>query len=214
MPAWALEPSVLERIPVRTNHDDRYFTDKFQGLPVDGYTKVIEKMFDGCTVVLGKSWDDFNGPWQEGDPYYTYETLVFTGPIDVYFEDSGLPPLEYRSLKFEWSRVQTDGFLQPNSVINYPTVACPYTRSIEYKHFLNQKSDWTIIAKETSCAEGEPYYPVPTKANRALCQKYVELAKGETKVHFVGRLASYKYFNMDQAIRNAMDYFNQHLTWP
>ena len=79
---------------------------------------------------------------------------------------------------------------------------------------MNQKSDWTIIAKETSCAEGEPYYPVSTKANRALYQKYVELAKGETKVHFVGRPASYKYFNMDQAIRNAMDYYNQHLTWP
>ena len=200
-----LEPSVLERIPVRTNFDDRYFGDRYQGLPIGGYTSLVKNMLSGAEVRLGVDWSDI---WQKSED--TWGQLVFTGPIDVYFKNSNLPPLEYRSINFEWNRIKTDGFVQPNSVVNFPTNEQKYTRSVEYKHFLNQKSDWTILAKETTCAEGEPYYPVPTKENRDLYLKYVELAS-KTDVHFVGRLASYKYFNMDQAIRNAMDYYKKYL---
>ena len=199
-----LEPSVLERIPVRTNFDDRYFSDRFQGLPSEGYTALISKMLMGAEVRLNCAWSDI---LLSGD---TWSQLVFTGPIDVYFKDSGLAPLEYRSINFEWTRLKTDGFAQSNSVVNYPDATVKWTRCVEYKHFLNQKSAWTILAKETTCATGEPYYPVPTAKNRALYEQYVDLAKA-SNVHFVGRLASYKYFNMDQAIRNAMDYFNQYL---
>ena len=200
-----LEPSVLERIPVRTNFDDRYFGDRYQGLPIGGYTSLVEKMLSGAEVRLGVDWSDIIHQSKD-----TWGQLVFTGPIDVYFKNSNLPPLEYRSINFEWQRIKTEGFVQPNSVVNFPTKQQKYTRSVEYKHFLNQKSDWTILAKETTCAEGEPYYPVPTRENRDLYLKYVELAS-KTNVHFVGRLASYKYFNMDQAIRNAMDYYRKYL---
>lgn len=201
-----LEPSVLERIPVRNNFDDRYFSDRFQGLPVDGYTSIVKNMLDhpNITVRLSCDWASLmaNKIWGE---------LVFTGPIDVFFKDSGLAALEYRSINFEWSRMKCAGFYQPNSVVNYPSASVSETRCVEYKHFLNQKSDWTIIAKETTCDSGEPYYPVPTKENRDLYSKYAELARNAVGVHFVGRLASYKYFNMDQAIRNALDYYKQFL---
>ena len=195
-----LEPSVLERIPVRPNFDERYFSDRFQALPTNGYTEIVKNMLDHpkITVKLNTAWD------QTAEPYWT--ELVFTGPIDTYFKD--LPPLEYRSINFEWTRLENQGLYQSNSVVNYPAASTPYTRTVEYKHFLNQKSNWTIIAKETTSDNGEPYYPVPTKANRDVYAKYSELAKMAKGVHFVGRLASYKYFNMDQAIRSAMDYYN------
>jgi len=194
-----LEPSVLERIPVRANFDERYFSDRFQGLPTDGYTSIVRNMLDhpNITVKLSTPWDPLIQPyWHE---------LIFTGPIDTYF--SGLPPLEYRSIDFEWIRLANSGFYQPNSVVNYPSPETPYTRTVEYKHFLNQKSNWTIIAKERTTDTGEPYYPVPTRENREIYAKYREKAEKADGVHFVGRLASYKYFNMDQAIRNAMDYY-------
>ena len=202
MPA-DLEPSVLERIPVRNNFDDRYFTDRFQGLPVDGYTSIVKNMLDHpkIQVQLETDWQDYL------ERAANCCEIIFTGPIDVYFKDKGLPPLEYRSINFDISRVKTAGFYQPNSVVNYPDASCEYTRCVEYKHFLNQKSEWTIIAKESTCSEGEPYYPVPTQKNRDVYRQYADLAASEKGVHFVGRLASYKYFNMDQAIRNSLDYF-------
>ena len=195
-----LEPSVLERIPVRTNFDDRYFSDKFQGLPLQGYTSIVENMLNhpNITVRLSTDWSCCKERGSE---------LVFTGPIDTYFADSGLPLLEYRSIEFEWSKILCSGFYQPNSVVNYPSASVLETRCVEYKHFLNQKSDWTIIAKETTSANGEPYYPVPTQENRDLYAKYAALA-ASSGVHFVGRLASYKYFNMDQAIRNSLNYYS------
>ena len=196
-----LDPSVLERIPVRTNFDTRYFTDKFQALPEHGYTSIVKSMLDHPNITL-----KLNTPWSE-DLKRSWKALVFTGPIDVYFKNSGLPELEYRSIEFKWSRFYKPGFHQPCAVVNYPSLDVPYTRCVEYKHFLNQRGPWSMIAYETTCAEGEPYYPVPTKKNKDLYEKYRLLAKNEKDVHFVGRLASYKYFNMDQAIRNAIDYY-------
>ena len=209
--AAELEPEVLARIPVRPNFDPRYFTDKFQALPKFGYTEIVRKMLDHprISVRLNSAWENFSASSE-----FSPDQIVFTGPIDSFFADAGLPKLEYRSIEFEWSRISSAGFYQPNSVVNYPDALNPYTRCVEYKHFLNQKSDWTILSKERTCDQGEPYYPVPTEANRELYKKYAELAAkvgeggpGGPAVHFIGRLASYKYFNMDQAIRAALDYF-------
>jgi UDP-galactopyranose mutase len=208
-----LEPEVLARIPVRPNFDPRYFTDKFQALPKFGYTEIVRKMLDHprISVRLNSAWENF-----QSSAEFSPDQIVFTGPIDTFFADAGLPKLEYRSIDFEWTRIPNCGFYQPNSVVNYPDPLNPYTRCVEYKHFLHQQSDWTIISRERTCDDGEPYYPVPTEANRELYKKYAELALEAGKgagatVHFIGRLASYKYFNMDQAIRNAMDYYEAHL---
>jgi UDP-galactopyranose mutase len=206
-----LEPEVLARIPVRPNFDPRYFTDKFQALPKFGYTEIVRKMLDHprISVRLNSAWENF-----QSSAEFSPDQIVFTGPIDTFFADVGLPKLEYRSIDFEWTRIPNCGFYQPNSVVNYPDPLNPYTRCVEYKHFLHQQSDWTIISRERTCDDGEPYYPVPTEANRELYKKYAELALEARKgagatVHFIGRLASYKYFNMDQAIRAALDYFHE-----
>ena len=200
-----LDASVLARIPVRTNFDDRYFTDKYQALPVNGYTSIVERMLnhEAITVKLGTDWNDVCDTIR-------YRTLIFTGPIDQYFSASGLPALEYRSLAFQWEVHKTPGFYQPASQVNYPDASVPYTRIVEYKHLLNQQSDYTILTKETSSDVGEPYYPIPTKQNQDVYAQYRLLADSTPNVHFIGRLASYKYFNMDQAIRAAMDYFTTH----
>lgn len=206
-----LEPSVLSRIPVRTVFDDRYFSDKFQGLPADGYTALVEAMLKhpNISVKLNCSWEHFQKISKD-----TYDTLLFTGPIDQYFQKAGLPKLDYRSIQFEWQRFITSGYVQPNSVVNFPLAAVPYTRCVEYKHFLHQKSPWSIVAYETTTDKGEPYYPVPTHRNRTIYEQYRKLAEVEPNVHFIGRLANYKYFNMDQAIRNAMDYYRNVLAVP
>ena len=200
-----LESSVLERIPLRKNFDLRYFSDKFQGLPVNGYTSIVSNMLDHPNITV-----KLNTPWTPSIKS-SWKTLVFTGPIDGYFNESGLPRLEYRSIKFTWERRVQPGYDQPAAVVNYPNLNIPYTRTVEYKHFLHQRSPWTILSSETTSAEGEPYYPVPTQANRELYEKYKKLADATREVHFVGRLATYKYFNMDQAIRTAMDYYRSFL---
>jgi UDP-galactopyranose mutase len=217
---WAKEPkdldaSVLTRIPVRTSFDDRYFSDKYQALPVKGYTDFVEQMLNhpNIKVFLNTDWEDVKGELRA-------DFTIFTGRIDQYFSTAGLPPLEYRSIEFEWETHPCGGTLQPNSVVNYPFTQNEssqsseysqknYTRCVEYKHFLNQKSDWTIVSKEKTTDKGEPYYPVPTQANQELYAKYQELAEKEKKkgVYFLGRLANYKYFNMDQAIRNSLDFW-------
>jgi UDP-galactopyranose mutase len=197
-----LDQSVLARIPVRNNFDGRYFSDKYQALPAEGYTKLVENMLNHPLITLKLNYD-----WEVAKKELTWDTLIFTGPIDMYFKNAGLPALEYRSIDFEWETLKMPGYHQPNSVVNYPLNSTPYTRCVEYKHFLHQKSEYTVICKERTANSGEPYYPVPTASNQLLFEQYKKLAEAEPNVHFIGRLASYKYFNMDQAIRNAMDYF-------
>jgi UDP-galactopyranose mutase len=203
--ATELEPLVLQRIPVRCDFDDRYFSDRFQALPIEGYTKIVERMLAHpfITVKLNTDWSSV------AESLGKRAMLVFTGPIDQYFASAGLPPLQYRSINFHWERLPLNGYYQPNSVVNYPSAETPYTRCIEYKHFLHQKSSQTIVCRETTCEGGEPYYPIPTKENEDLYKKYAIMAAHEKGVHFVGRLANYKYFNMDAAIKNAMDYFER-----
>jgi len=194
-----LDKSVLARIPVRNSFDPRYFSDKYQALPKHGYTKFVEEMLNHANITVKLNTDFF-------DISREHDHIVFTGPIDRYFESSGLPKLEYRSIRFDIEKLKTVGYFQPNSVVNYPETNVEFTRIIEYKHFLHQKSDSTVIVREYTTDQGEPYYPVPNKQNLDLYEKYKELAAKEPRVHFVGRLASYKYFNMDDAILNALDF--------
>ena len=212
---WAKYPnelnkSVLERIPIRNNFDARYFTDKYQALPKNGYTHFFEKILSSSELITYKLNTDYNDFKKEND-ITIYDAIIYTGPIDKYFEEHNLEKLEYRSIDFKIERIKNTKYYQPNSVVNYPSLDNPYTRIVEYKHFLNQKSDDTIIISETTNDIGDPYYPIPNLKNLNLYEKYKELAIREEKnkkVHFVGRLANYKYFDMDKAIENALNFFN------
>jgi UDP-galactopyranose mutase len=194
-----LAPSVLERIPVRTNWDPYYFSDKYQALPAKGYTAMVSAILNHENIRVSLD-TEYNKEMNS-----QYETVFYTGPIDTYFSEAGYDKLEYRSLRFEEETLDIDIF-EPRGQVNYPSLKEPYTRIIEYKHFLNQEVPGkTTIVKEYSTAEGEPYYPVPTEHNQALYKKYQDLTLSEKNVHFVGRLANYKYYNMDAAILAALE---------
>lgn len=203
-----LNKSVLARIPIRNNFDTRYFSDKYQALPKYGYTELVKNMLtnDNIELKLNTSFEDF----KKTNDMNKIECIIFTGPIDEYFKDSGLEKLEYRSINFTQKYIKNMNYYQPNSVVNYPSNDVSFTRIVEYKHFLNQKSNDTIIVSEVSTDKGEPYYPIPNKKNIDLYKKYQKLAKLEEKnnIFFIGRLANYKYFNMDQAILNALEFFD------
>jgi UDP-galactopyranose mutase len=198
-----LDPSVLARIPVRSNFDDRYFEDKYQALPRDGYTAVVQAMLThpAITVHLNTSYDP--------TLHRPTKFLFYTGPIDAYFAHLHLPTLEYRSIDFVKEYKLCEGTILPTSVVNDPSPATPYTRTVEYKHFLHQHSPYTVLVHEKTTDEGEPYYPVPTSENQRIYSLYQAAAAASAttadgaQIHFVGRLANYKYFNMDAAIRNA-----------
>ena len=197
-----LDKSVLERIPIRPNFDTRYFNDKYQALPHKGYTHFFERILDNKNIEVKLNIDYF-----EHIKDNSYDVIIFTGPVDSYFNN--LDKLEYRSIDFEIKKIKNMNYFQPNSVVNYPNKDVPFTRIVEYKHFLNQESKDTIIVSETTNDKGEPYYPVPNKRNLELYNKYKALAENEEKnnVYFVGRLANYKYFNMDEAILNSLKFF-------
>lgn len=199
-----LHASVLDRIPVRTNFDDRYFSDKYQALPTGGYTKLFKKILANPNIHVELNTDYFDVK----DKITGFEKLFYTGPIDRFFKfkHSLEEKLEYRSINFV-TETRNEEFFQENSVVNYPGLEVDFTRIIEYKHFGNQKSDKTTIVKEFTVDTGEPYYPVPNKKNTAIYELYKEEAENLTDVYFVGRLANYKYFNMDQAFKNALDLF-------
>lgn len=199
-----LDASVLDRIPVRSNYDDRYFSDKYQALPLGGYTQMFDKILDHPNIEIMLNTDYFDVK----DEVTGYDKLFYTGPVDRYFNfrHSLEDKLEYRSINFVTETVDAD-FFQENSVVNYPGEETGYTRIIEYKHFGNQKSDKTTIVKEFTTDEGDPYYPVPNPKNQAIYEKYKAETEKLLDVHFVGRLANYKYFNMDQAFKNALELF-------
>jgi len=199
-----LDASVLDRIPVRTNYDDRYFSDKYQALPKGGYTKMFERIMahENIEILLETDYFDIKENIQG------YEKLFYTGPIDRFFEfrHSLVEKLEYRSINFVLETHDTE-FFQENSVVNYPGTEVDFTRIVEYKHFGNQKAEKTTIAKEYTVDYGEPYYPVPNPRNQEIYARYKAEADQLTDVYFVGRLANYKYFNMDQAFKNALELF-------
>lgn len=205
-----LSPEVLSRIPVRNNWDPRYFSDPYQALPLNGYTALVKAMLAHSLITVQTSIDYFNqrSNLDCGQTYYT-------GPIDTYFADLGWPKLEYRSLEFERHVVKNVDSFQPHFVVNHPQAESNFTRIVEYKHLLPvqpRRSKDTIYFIERSRDGGEPYYPVPSKRNKELYKRYKELADEEDGVSFVGRLANYKYFNMDQAIRNSLDLFESDRT--
>jgi len=211
-----LDASVMLRLPCRTSTDERYFGDDWQALPLRGYTRIFENMLlKDSNIAIRLGVDYFQA--REAGTLPEYGMLVYTGPIDAYFAQQGMPKLEYRSIIFEEEFVPEpeDGFFQEAMVVNYPSPDEKFTRIVEYKHVPNQTEDvktgkvpGTLIAREYSSAVGDPYYPVPNPENTALYEKYRALAEKEENVCFVGRLASYKYFNMDQAILNALEIFD------
>ncbi|WP_236554988.1 UDP-galactopyranose mutase [Novosphingobium sp. 9U] len=204
---WGLDPSELDkavtsRVPTRTNTDDRYFADRFQAMPAQGYTKMFERMLDNSNIdlLLGADYAQVRGA-------YPHAHLVFTGPIDEYF-GYRFGKLPYRSLRFEHETVDTPWFQQV-AVVNYPDIATPYTRITEYKHLTGQEHERTSITREYPAAEGDPYYPIPREENQTLFKRYEALAKAEENVTFVGRLATYRYYNMDQIVGQALATFRR-----
>jgi UDP-galactopyranose mutase len=204
---WGMDPSELDksvtaRVPTRTNSDDRYFTDKFQNMPADGYTRMFENMLDqaGVTLELGVDFEDVQG---EVD----YDRLIFTGPIDEYF-DHRYGKLPYRSLAFRHETLDQEWF-QPVGTVNYPDESVPYTRISEYKHMTGQSCRKTTVTYEFPRADGDPYYPVPRPENQALFKRYEALALETPAVQFVGRLATYRYYNMDQVVGQALATFRR-----
>eukprot|EP00928_Gymnodinium_smaydae_P040008 TRINITY_DN2720_c0_g1_i3.p1 TRINITY_DN2720_c0_g1~~TRINITY_DN2720_c0_g1_i3.p1 ORF type:complete len:465 (+),score=72.73 TRINITY_DN2720_c0_g1_i3:83-1477(+) len=213
-----LDAAVMMRLPCRTNADERYFACDWQALPTRGYTRIFENMIlNDPNITLRLNCDYFAAKETGSLPEYGF--LVYTGPIDAYFAAQGMPKLEYRSIRFENEFVAEPegGFFQEAMVINYPSPDEAFTRIVEYKHVPNQTKavlegavKGTTIAREYSTADGDPYYPIPNPRNQELYEKYRALAEEEegSTVCFVGRLASYKYFNMDQAILNALEMFD------
>jgi UDP-galactopyranose mutase len=196
-----LDPSVMDRIPVRTNFDDRYFTDKYQYMPTEGYTKLFERMLShpNIKICLNSEFEEFRNR--------KFKKIFFTGRIDSFFNYPEIKKLQYRSLQFKFIRMNQEYF-QSKAQINYPNTE-DFTRITEPKWATNQISPNTTIIQETSTWDGEPYYPVPTQQNKDLYLIYKKLASDLEKegVFFVGRLAEYKYFNMDQAFKNSLELF-------
>lgn len=200
---WGLEleqlsAGVAARIPTRTNEDDRYFTDTFQFMPAQGYTAMFERMLDhgNITVELERRYS----PQHDGKGY---DRIIYTGPIDAYF-DHALGRLPYRSLEFRHEHLPDSERLQPTGTVNYPQTH-DYTRITEFKHLTGQTVAGTSVVYEYPRAEGDPYYPIPRPENEALFKRYQELAEAESpRVAFVGRLAQYRYYNMDQVVAAAM----------
>ena len=214
-----LDASVLQRLPCRVTADDRYFSDPHQALPRRGYTRVFENMLTSNDLITVRLECDYFELLRRGKlPRRAF--TVYTGPIDGYYASLGMPRLEYRSLRFEEEYIndtpadsENGYFFQEAMVVNYPGSDVDYTRIVAYKLTPNQppgRKDrpGTVIVREYSSDVGEPYYPVPTSKNRELYEKYAELAAREPHVAFVGRLASYKYFNMDEAVLNALEMFD------
>jgi UDP-galactopyranose mutase len=204
---WPVElgAEVMNRIPVRTNFDDRYFTDKYQAMPEFGYSKMFEKMLGNKNIEVR-----LNTEWSvTKNEIAGFKKLFFTGPIDQFFEYKFVEKLQYRSIKFEIETLDQEWY-QEVTTINYPSLDIPYTRITEPKHATGQKLPKTTIIKEYSMWNGEPYYPVPNQKNKDLYTKYQKEAESLEKggIYFVGRLANYKYLNMDQAFENALDLFN------
>jgi UDP-galactopyranose mutase len=204
---WGLDPSELDksvtsRVPTRTNTDDRYFSDKHNIMPADGYTAMFSAMLDhpNIDVMLGTDYRDVMDDIGAGH-------VIYTGPIDEYF-DWKYGKLPYRSLRFEHKVVDREQ-LQAVAVVNYPDPAVPYTRVTEYKHLTGQQHPKTSITYEYPSGEGDPYYPIPRPENQALFKKYEALADATPGVTFVGRLATYRYYNMDQVVGQALAAFRR-----
>lgn len=202
-----LPPFIIKRLPVRYTYDNNYFNDRYQGIPVGGYTQIIEKMLENCDVVLNT---DF---LEDKEKYLDMaEKCVYTGPIDAYF-DYSLGELSYRSLRFETEILDKENY-QGVAVMNFNEREIPYTRIIEHKHFEFGKQEKTVITREYPQDWNrnlEPYYPVNDEKNNALYAEYQKLAEKEKNIFFGGRLAQYKYYDMDKCIASALAFAESEL---
>ena len=205
---------IIKRLPLRFTYDNNYFNDRYQGIPVGGYTAMVEKMLQGIEVRTGVSYREFAVEQETAEGIVvsdhagnTYRKVVYTGMLDEYF-DYSLGHLEYRSLRFETEQMPQCDNYQGNAVVNYTEREVPYTRVIEHKHFEFGTQPGTVITREypAEWREGdEPYYPVNDERNSALLKKYQELASGRPHIVFGGRLGQYRYYDMDKVIAAALD---------
>ncbi len=198
---------IIKRLPMRFTYDNNYFNDRFQGIPMGGYTQIVEKMLEGIDTVTGEDFFDVKSSGKLSDgTEVSFDRILFTGQIDEYF-DSKFGALEYRSVRFETEKLPVENF-QGNAVVNYTEREVPYTRIIEHKHFEFGTQPTTIISREYSSEWQpgvEPYYPVNNEKNNALYEKYAALAKEEGNVIFGGRLGQYKYYDMDKVLLAALE---------
>jgi UDP-galactopyranose mutase len=207
---WGREPkllpkSIISRIPIRTNFDDNYFNDKYQGIPIGGYTKMIEKMQKGADLVLEEDYFENKNKWDS-----ISNMIVYTGPIDQFY-DYKFGKLEYRSLKFEEIKINKSDY-QGCAVMNFTDDKIEYTRIIEHKHFEFGNQKFTIISKEYPqkwSIGKEPYYPINDDKNNNIYLKYKKVSKEDKKIIFGGRLAEYRYYDMQQVIASALSKFKK-----
>lgn len=199
---WGLDLSELSagvaaRIPTRTNDDDRYFGDTFQFMPNEGYTRMFERMLDHplIEIRLGTNFEDVREAWP-------HDHVVYSGPIDAFYQNR-FGKLPYRSLRFAHEHLSDQEQIQDVGTVNYPNDHA-YTRITEFKHLTGQRHAGTSIVKEYPQAEGDPFYPIPRPENEALFKQYEALAEQESNVTFIGRLAQYRYYNMDQVVAAAL----------
>ena len=203
---WGMDPSELDktvtsRVPVRNNRDDRYFSDIYQAMPRHGYTAMFEKMLDHPNIKIMLNTD-----YHEILDVIPFKEMIYSGPVDEYF-DFRYGKLPYRSLEFRHETHHKQQH-QPVAVVNYPNEH-PYTRITEFKYLTGQQHPNTAIVYEYPKAEGDPYYPVPRPENAKIYNKYKKLADETPRVHFVGRLATYRYYNMDQVVAQALTLFKK-----
>ena len=202
---------IIKRLPVRFTYDNNYFTDRYQGIPVGGYTQIVEKLLGDTPMQLNISYRDFLAENEKKTEPDTFEKVLYTGMIDEYF-DYQLGELQYRSLRFEEESMPDCDNYQGNAVVNYTEREIPYTRIIEHKHFEFGTGEGTIITREypaTWKRGDEPYYPINDERNNTLFAKYQELAAKEQKVLFGGRLGQYRYYDMDKVIEAALQMAEQ-----
>ena len=210
-PCTELPAFIIKRVPLRFTYDNNYFTDRYQGIPIGGYTAIIEKLLSGIEVRLNTDYRDFceqqRKAKENGDAFLSYDKVLYTGMIDEYF-DHCLGNLEYRSLRFEKEDMPEVDNYQGNAVINYTEREIPYTRIIEHKHFEFGQGEGTVITREYPAAwkpGQEPYYPINDEQNNKLFAGYQELAAKERNVLFGGRLGQYRYYDMDKVVEAALD---------
>ena len=210
-PCTELPAFIIKRVPLRFTYDNNYFTDRYQGIPIGGYTAIIDKLLSGIEVRLNTDYRDFceqqRKAKENGDAFLSYDKVLYTGMIDEYF-DHCLGNLEYRSLRFEKEDMPEVDNYQGNAVINYTEREIPYTRIIEHKHFEFGQGEGTVITREYPAAwkpGQEPYYPINDEQNNKLFAGYQELAAKERNVLFGGRLGQYRYYDMDKVVEAALD---------
>jgi UDP-galactopyranose mutase len=201
-PATDLPKEIIKRLPVRFTYDNNYFNDKFQGIPIGGYTQIFEKLLSGIDLKLNTDYFDSNLP--------AHDKVIYTGPIDRFF-DYKHGELEYKTTKFDHKRIENENF-QGTAMMNFTDKDVPYTRIVEHKHFEKSQSDVTWISHEYpvdySAKKTEPFYPVNDKTNNSKYLKYKSETEKFDNIYFGGRLAEYKYYDMHQVIRSALDFIS------